>query len=153
MFLINLRSFPFVGQSCVNESQFEEQVVYVGQRALPYRLQCPLKSVPPQSSAQIQITWLKDCRKLPSQVTQTFLDFPSIRFEDEGNYTCVVQDNSTASFTVHLRVKGESYHVFKGKMNFQYQMFVLGLHNCNWGGGGGVPSSGSHYKKLYCLKV
>uniref|UniRef100_A0A3P9ITG1 Single immunoglobulin and toll-interleukin 1 receptor (TIR) domain n=1 Tax=Oryzias latipes TaxID=8090 RepID=A0A3P9ITG1_ORYLA len=99
------RTFFVTGQSCVNESQFEEQVVYVGQRALPYRLQCPLKSVPPQSSAQIQITWLKDCREFPSQVTQTFLDFPSIRFEDEGNYTCVVQDNSTAPFTVHLRVK------------------------------------------------
>ncbi|KAF7658626.1 hypothetical protein LDENG_00009890 [Lucifuga dentata] len=99
-------------QSCVDEGRFKEQVLYVGQGP-PYRLYCPLD----QPHPQFQLTWLKDCLQLPGsslfspapdliiQEGSAFLEFPSLSFMDQGNYTCMDRGNSTASFTVRLTVK------------------------------------------------
>lgn len=96
----------FVAQSCVDESRFKEQLLYVGQQRPPYRLNCPLE---PQSSVQPQLTWQKDCQPLPTQGGKAYLEFASLTLQDQGNYTCMQQSNSTASFTVRLIVKGK-YH-------------------------------------------
>ncbi|XP_068578551.1 single Ig IL-1-related receptor [Cebidichthys violaceus] len=89
-------------QSCVDESRFKEQVLYVGQQGPPYRLKCPLE---PQSSLRPQLTWQKDCQQLPAQVGKAYLEFDKLTLQDQGNYTCMQQSNSTASFTVRLIVK------------------------------------------------
>lgn len=89
-------------QSCVDESRFKEQLLYVGQQRPPYRLNCPLE---PQSSVQPQLTWQKDCQPLPTQGGKAYLEFASLTLQDQGNYTCMQQSNSTASFTVRLIVK------------------------------------------------
>lgn len=95
----------FLGQTCVDERSFKEQVVYLGH---PYTLQCPLQT---QSLPQTLLTWQKNCRQLQNQEGKAFLKFSSITLEDQGNYTCMQQGNNTPSFTVHLVVKGE-YKVF-----------------------------------------
>lgn len=87
----------------MDESRFKEQVLYVGQQGPPHRLNCPLELVPPQ----LKLTWQKDCQQLPAQDGKAFLEFGSLSLEDQGNYTCMQQDNSTASFTVRLIVKGK----------------------------------------------
>ncbi|XP_078113305.1 single Ig IL-1-related receptor isoform X2 [Sander vitreus] len=89
-------------QTCVNESRFKEQVLYVGQQGPPYRLNCPLE---PQSSPQPKLTWQKDCHQLSTQEGKDYLEFASLSLQDQGNYTCMQQGNSTASFTVRLIVK------------------------------------------------
>ncbi|XP_017261123.1 single Ig IL-1-related receptor [Kryptolebias marmoratus] len=93
------------GQSCVNDSRFKEQVLYVGQRGPSYSLQCPLQPGRSQSVSEIQFAWLKDCQQLPKHLGKTSLEFSSVSLEDQGNYTCVQQGNGTASFTVRLIVK------------------------------------------------
>ncbi|CAG5957900.1 unnamed protein product, partial [Menidia menidia] len=92
-------------QDCLDESNSTVQVLYVGQQWPPYRLQCPLKPVQPQSSTQIQLTWQKDCMQLPIQRGKAFLEFAMVTLQDGGNYTCMQKGNSTASFTVRLIVK------------------------------------------------
>uniref|UniRef100_A0A3Q1JQZ0 Single immunoglobulin and toll-interleukin 1 receptor (TIR) domain n=1 Tax=Anabas testudineus TaxID=64144 RepID=A0A3Q1JQZ0_ANATE len=99
------KSFLTVAQTCVDESRFKEQVLYVGQQEPLYRLNCPLQPVQPQSSPQMQLTWQKDCQQIHSQEGKTYLEFASLSLEDEGNYTCIQQSNSTASFTVRLIIK------------------------------------------------
>ncbi|XP_028285827.1 single Ig IL-1-related receptor [Parambassis ranga] len=96
------KSFPVLGQTCVDESRFKDQVLFVGPQGPPYRLQCPLES---QGSPQIQSTWQKDCQLIHSQTGKTYLEFASLSEKDTGNYTCMPQGNSTASFTVRLLVK------------------------------------------------
>ncbi|XP_018521926.1 single Ig IL-1-related receptor [Lates calcarifer] len=96
------KTFVTVAETCVDESRFKEQVVYVG---LPYRLNCPLESFQPQTSPQSQLTWQKDCQQLQNQEGKAYLEFTSLNLEDQGNYTCVQQGNSTASITVRLIVK------------------------------------------------
>ncbi|XP_041852235.1 single Ig IL-1-related receptor [Melanotaenia boesemani] len=98
-------NFFTAGQICVDESRFKEQVVYVGQQGLPYRLLCPLESAQPKNTSKIQLTWQKDCLQLQKQDGKTFLEFTSVRLEDQGNYTCMQQGNSTTSFTVRLIIK------------------------------------------------
>lgn len=93
----------------MDESRFKEQVLYVGQQKPPYRLDCPLELVQPQSSPQLNLTWQKDCQELGAQEGKASLEFSSLSLEDQGNYTCMRQDNSTASFTVCLLVKGTYY--------------------------------------------
>ncbi|XP_040893977.1 single Ig IL-1-related receptor [Toxotes jaculatrix] len=95
------KSFFTVAQTCVDESKFKEQVLYVGQQEPPYRLNCPLEPF------QSRMTWQKDCQELHNQVGKTYLEFANLNLEDQGNYTCVQQGNSTstASFTVRLIVK------------------------------------------------
>ncbi|XP_014867669.1 PREDICTED: single Ig IL-1-related receptor [Poecilia mexicana] len=91
-----------IGQTCVEESRFKEQVVYLGPS---YELQCPLQTLQPQSLPRSLWTWQKDCQPLQNQEGNGFLKFSSIRLEDQGNYTCTQQGNSTPSFTVRLVVK------------------------------------------------
>ncbi|AWP08325.1 putative single Ig IL-1-related receptor isoform 2 [Scophthalmus maximus] len=92
-------------QTCVNESSFKEQVVYVGQQGPPYRLNCPLEPHQHHNSPRPRLTWQKDCRLLHSQDGNAYLEFASLNLEDQGNYTCTQQGNGTASFTVHLIAK------------------------------------------------
>ncbi|XP_044050378.1 single Ig IL-1-related receptor [Siniperca chuatsi] len=99
------KTFLAVAQTCVDESRFKEQVLYVGQQGPPYRLNCPLELVQTQSSPQLKLTWQKDCEQLLAQEGKTYLEFSSLSLKDQGNYTCVQQGNSTASFTVRLIVK------------------------------------------------
>ncbi|XP_069019100.1 single Ig IL-1-related receptor [Embiotoca jacksoni] len=99
------RTFLAVGQTCVNESMFKEQVVFMGQQGPPYQLQCPLHPAQPQRPPQTQLTWQKDCLPLHSQEGKTYLEFASLSLEDQGNYTCMQHGNNTASFTVQLIVK------------------------------------------------
>ncbi|XP_073327513.1 single Ig IL-1-related receptor isoform X1 [Pagrus major] len=99
------KTFHAAAQTCVDESRFKEQVLYVGQQTPPYRLNCPLELVQPQSSPQLKLTWQKDCQQLVAQEGKASLEFSSLSLEDQGNYTCMRQDNSTASFTVRLIVK------------------------------------------------
>ncbi|XP_035762976.1 single Ig IL-1-related receptor isoform X3 [Neolamprologus brichardi] len=94
------RGLLAVGQTCVDESRFKEQAAFVGH---PYQLQCPLKIV--QSTSQTQLTWQKDCVQLPTNESKIYLDFNSLSLEDQGNYTCKQQSNSTVTFTVRLLVK------------------------------------------------
>ncbi|KAM3870562.1 single Ig IL-1-related receptor [Diretmus argenteus] len=95
-------------QTCVDEQRFTEQLLYVGQEEAPYRLSCPLLHPPPE---QLHLTWLKDCLQLPGPSPSSppqaplFLEFPHLSLKDQGNYTCVVSDNGTASFTVRLTIK------------------------------------------------
>lgn len=91
-----------IGQTCVDESSFKEQVVYLGQQGHSYTLQCPLQT---QSFPQTLLTWQKNCRQLQNQEGKAFLKFSNITFEDQGNYTCMQRGNNTPSFTVHLVVK------------------------------------------------
>nr|XP_046249749.1 single Ig IL-1-related receptor [Scatophagus argus] len=99
------KTFLAVAQTCVDESTTEEQVLYVGQQRPPYQLNCPLKLIAPPGSPQLKLTWKKDCQQLPGQEGRSSLEFASLSFEDQGNYTCVHEGNSTASFTVRLIVK------------------------------------------------
>lgn len=99
------RTLLAVGQTCVDESRFKEQVLFVGRQGPPYRLQCPLDPDQAQSLPQIQLTWQKDCLPLRNQEGKTYLEFASLSSEDQGNYTCMLQANSTAAFTVRLIVK------------------------------------------------
>lgn len=94
------RTFLADAQTCVDGSELKEQVLYVKQ--LPYRLNCPLEL---QSSPQPKLTWQRNCQQLPTQENKTYLEFSSLSSEDQGNYTCTQQGNSTASFTVRLVVK------------------------------------------------
>nr|XP_040017702.1 single Ig IL-1-related receptor isoform X1 [Gasterosteus aculeatus aculeatus] len=89
-------------QSCVDESRFKEHMLNVGQQTPPYRLNCPLE---PRSPLQPELTWQKDCQQLPAQVGKGYLEFANLTLQDQGNYTCTQQSNSTASFTVRLIVK------------------------------------------------
>ncbi len=96
-------------QTCVDESSFKEQVVYVGQPGPSYKLSCPLELSQGQSPAKLNLTWQKNCQPLLAQEGKAYLEFSSLSFEDQGNYTCTQQGSSTASFTVHLIVKGKYY--------------------------------------------
>ena len=84
----------------------KEQVVFVGQQVSPYQLHCPLEASQPPGAPPLKLAWLKDCQQLPAQEGKTYLEFANLGLEDQGNYTCVNQDNSSASFTVRLLVKG-----------------------------------------------
>ncbi|XP_019109540.2 single Ig IL-1-related receptor [Larimichthys crocea] len=99
------KSLFAAAQSCVDESRFKEQVLYVGQQWPPYRLNCPLELVQSQSSPQLKLTWQKDCQQFPTQEGKAYVEFASLSFQDQGNYTCVQQGNSTTSSTVRLIVK------------------------------------------------
>lgn len=99
------KTFLAAAQNCVDESRFKEQVLYVGQQEPPYRLNCSLELAQQQSSPQFNLTWQKDCQQLLAQDGKAYLEFTSLSLEDQGNYTCVLQSNSTASFTVRLIVK------------------------------------------------
>lgn len=79
----------------------------MGQHGPPYRLNCPLEVVRPRSSPQPRLIWQKDCQQLLAQEGKAHLEFTSLSLGDQGNYTCVQQGNSTASFTVRLIVKGK----------------------------------------------
>ncbi|XP_041652668.1 single Ig IL-1-related receptor [Cheilinus undulatus] len=96
-------TFHAAAQTCVDGSRFKEEVVYLGQQGPLYQLRCPLE-LQPQNLSQPKLSWLKDCQLL-DQEGKTYLQFDSLRLEDQGNYTCVQQSNSTASFTVHLIIK------------------------------------------------
>ncbi|XP_056137747.1 single Ig IL-1-related receptor [Lampris incognitus] len=103
-------------QSCVDEGRFKEQVFSVGGGA-PYQLSCPLEPALLNSSPQLQVSWMKDCIQLPrpspsspvqillAAEGKAYLEFSRPGFKDQGNYTCVVRDNNTASYTVQLSVK------------------------------------------------
>ncbi|XP_051236671.1 single Ig IL-1-related receptor [Dicentrarchus labrax] len=92
------KTFLATAQTCVDESRFKEQVLYVGQQGPPYQLNCPLEP-------QLTLTWQKDCQQLLTQEGKAYVEFASLSSEDQGNYTCMQQGNSTASFTVRLIVK------------------------------------------------
>ncbi|XP_029952648.1 single Ig IL-1-related receptor [Salarias fasciatus] len=94
-----------VGQSCVDESRFQERVIYLGKEELPYRLQCPLDPAQLKGVEETQLTWQKDCQQLLNREGKTYLEFATLRLEDQGNYTCILDGNSTSTFTVHLTVK------------------------------------------------
>ncbi|XP_029289682.1 LOW QUALITY PROTEIN: single Ig IL-1-related receptor [Cottoperca gobio] len=96
------QTFLVDAQTCVEGSSFKEQVLYAGQQRPPYRLNCSLE---PQSSPQPKLTWQKDCQPLLAQEGKAYLEFASLNFDDQGNYTCMQQGNITSSFTVRLRVK------------------------------------------------
>ncbi|XP_059191554.1 single Ig IL-1-related receptor [Centropristis striata] len=96
------KTFLADAQSCVDERAFKEQVLYEGQQEPPYRLDCPLEL---QGSPQPKLTWQKDCKPLLTQEGKAYLEFTSFSRQNQGNYTCMQQGNSTASFTVHLTVK------------------------------------------------
>lgn len=96
------KTFLAVAQSCVDESRLKEQVLHLGQQQPPYQLNCPLEL---GQAPQLNLTWQKDCQQLPAQEEKAYLEFASLTFEDQGNYTCVQQGNSTASFTVRLIIK------------------------------------------------
>ncbi|KAK2842378.1 hypothetical protein Q5P01_012578 [Channa striata] len=98
-------SFLTFAQTCVDESRYKEQVLSVGQQGPPFHLNCPLQPLQPQNASQIQLIWQKDCQQIHSQEGKTYLEFASLGLEDQGNYTCMLKGNSTASFTVHLIVK------------------------------------------------
>ncbi|XP_034540990.1 single Ig IL-1-related receptor [Notolabrus celidotus] len=98
-------SFNAAAQTCSDGSKFSEQVAYVGQHEPPYQLRCPLEVLQPQNSSQLLLSWQKDCQPLLDQEGKAYLQFTSLRVEDQGNYTCVQQGNNTASFRVHLIVK------------------------------------------------
>nr|XP_020514797.1 single Ig IL-1-related receptor isoform X2 [Labrus bergylta] len=98
-------TFHVAAQTCVDESRFEEQVVYLGQQGASYQLRCPHGIVQPQNSSQLQLNWQKDCQQLLDQEGKAYLQFTNLSVEDQGNYTCVQQGNSTASFTVRLIIK------------------------------------------------
>ncbi|KAM9854978.1 single Ig IL-1-related receptor [Aulostomus maculatus] len=100
-----LSSSLAVAQTCVDWGSFKEQVLYLGQRGPPYRLTCPLGDVQPQNAPQTELSWLKDCQPLDTQRGKAYLEFVGLSLEDQGNYTCLQQGNSTASFTVRLVVK------------------------------------------------
>lgn len=92
-------------QTCIDVSKFKEQVVYLGQQEPFYRLNCPIELAQPQNSSQLRLSWQKDCEHLPYHDGKTFLQFDSLRVEDQGNYTCLQQQgNRTASYTVNLIV-------------------------------------------------
>lgn len=93
----------------MDEGSFQEQVLYVGQQEPPYRLNCPLVSGESPSFPDSSLTWLKDCQQHDNQQGKAYLEFGSLSLEDQGNYTCKQNSNSTASFTVHLIVKGKNY--------------------------------------------
>ena len=93
--------FVCVAQTCVDESRFKEQVMYTGQQGPPHQLNCPLEPLPPR------LTWQKDCQQLHPQKGKAYLEFTHLTLEDQGNYTCRQQGNSSASFTVRLVVKGK----------------------------------------------
>lgn len=97
--------YVLVAQTCVDEGRFKEQVLFVQQQGPSYRLKCPLEPAQPPS----QLSWLKDCQQLNTQEGKAYLEFASLSLEDQGNYTCRQQGNNTASFTVHLIVKGKYY--------------------------------------------
>ncbi|KAG7522161.1 single Ig IL-1-related receptor [Solea senegalensis] len=92
-----------VAQTCVDERKLKEQVLNEGEQKPPFHLNCPLETIQPQQS--IQLTWQKDCQRLHNQDGNVSLEFTSLKLEDQGNYTCMQQGNSSASFTVHLIVK------------------------------------------------
>lgn len=98
-------------QTCVDESRYQEQVIYVGQKGPVYRLDCPLETVEPQSTSQVQLTWQKDCEQIHNQEGMTYLEFAHLSLESQGNYTCMQQGNSTASFTVRLIIKGKTFFI------------------------------------------
>lgn len=98
-------SLAAAAQTCVDGSSFKEQVVYVGQRGPSYKLSCPLEFSQGQSPTKLNLTWQKNCQPLLAQEGKAYLEFSSLSFEDQGNYTCTQQGSSTASFTVHLIVK------------------------------------------------
>lgn len=87
-------------QACVDEARVQEHAVSAGPQVPPYRLNCPLGPAPPQTA------WLKGCRQLPAEYGKPYLEFSSVSLEDRGNYTCVLQGDSTASFTLRLTVEG-----------------------------------------------
>ncbi|XP_038147215.1 single Ig IL-1-related receptor [Cyprinodon tularosa] len=94
-----------LGQACVDDGGFKEQVVYLGQQRPLYVLKCPLLTAQPQSFPPTLLSWLRDCQQLQDQDGKAFLEFSSLSLQDQGNYTCMQQGNSTASFTVRLIVK------------------------------------------------
>ncbi|XP_034032212.1 single Ig IL-1-related receptor [Thalassophryne amazonica] len=98
------KCFQADAQTVVDQDRFKEQVLYLGQEP-PYRLYCPIESVWPQSTPQLDIVWLKDSVHLHNKEGRTYLDLPSLGFEDQGNYTCMEKDNDTTSFTVRLIVR------------------------------------------------
>lgn len=93
-------------QTCVDEARVQEHAVSAGLQEPPYRLNCPLEPAPSSGSPPYQTAWQKDCRQLPAQDGRRFLEFASVSPEDQGNYTCVHQGNSTASYTLRLIVEG-----------------------------------------------
>lgn len=93
-------------QTCVDEARVQEHAVSVGPQEPPYRLNCPLEPAPSSGSPLFQTAWQKDCRQLPAQNGKPYLEFASVSLEDQGNYTCVPQGNSTASYTLRLTVEG-----------------------------------------------
>ncbi|XP_033823503.1 single Ig IL-1-related receptor [Periophthalmus magnuspinnatus] len=84
-----------VAQSCVDRGEVREQVLFAGDQFPSYRLQCALDPSP-------QLTWLKDCVQLDSQMN-SYLEFLTLKVEEQGNYTCV--NNNSASYTVRLIIK------------------------------------------------
>ncbi|CAN9499399.1 unnamed protein product [Ophioblennius macclurei] len=94
-----------VGQTCVNEGSFKEQVLDLGKQVLPYRLECPLDPAQLKGFPQTQLTWQKDCQPFRNQEGKTYLEFATLSLEDQGNYTCIRDGNGTSTFTVRLIVK------------------------------------------------
>lgn len=93
-------------QTCVDEARVQQHVVSVGPQEPPYRLTCPLEPALSLGSPLFRTAWQKDCRQLPAQDGKAYLEFASVSLEDQGNYTCVHQGNSSASFTLRLTVEG-----------------------------------------------
>lgn len=93
----------------MDENRVKEEVLFAGQQEPPYRLSCPLELGPSLNSPLLKLAWQKDCQPLPTQDGKAYLEFANLSLEDQGNYTCVHQGNSTASFTVRLIVKGTYY--------------------------------------------
>lgn len=99
-------------QPCVDEARVRERAVSAGPQEPPYRLHCPLEPAPSPGSPLLRTAWQKDCRQLPAQDGRAYLEFASVSVEDQGNYTCVRQGNSTASFTLRLTVEGKYNGLF-----------------------------------------
>lgn len=132
----------------MDESRFKEQAAFVGH---PYQLQCPLKIV--QSTSQTQLTWQKDCVQLPTNESKIYLDFNSLSLEDQGNYTCKQQSNSTVTFTVRLLVKGKViFQCARVIKLFRNQWaaveFVCGFEGVNW-----MDTPANRYFVSACLLV
>ncbi|XP_053741560.1 single Ig IL-1-related receptor [Synchiropus splendidus] len=86
------RSVLAEAQGCVEAGSVTEQVLFSGQQTPPFRLNCPMKSSESETPK-----WFKNCLPLDSQLGKSFLEFPTLRLEDSGNYTCSLQGNTSTA--------------------------------------------------------
>ncbi|KAK7892121.1 hypothetical protein WMY93_024084 [Mugilogobius chulae] len=94
----SVTSSPVEAQSCVDPGHVTEKVLFAGDQFPSYQLPCPL-------DPSLQVTWLKNCVQLDSQVDRSYLEFLTLNVEDQGNYTCVKRDETSVSYTVRLIIR------------------------------------------------